>query len=170
MDSEEEFDMQDAAAESAEDDFYSGGEEDGFDSDDADVADYEFIDNDSDDSDDLISHRHQQNYTVLSEEDIRQRQDDDVTRIATVLSISKVAASILLRHYNWSVSKVHDVWFADEEKVRKAVGLLEEPVVPFPDGREMTCGICFETYPSDRLLAAACGHPFCNSCWAEWYS
>eukprot|EP00258_Populus_trichocarpa_P008998 XP_002315117.3 probable E3 ubiquitin-protein ligase ARI8 [Populus trichocarpa] len=170
MDSEDEFDMQDAAAESAEDDFYSGGEEDGFDSDDADVADYEFIDNDSDDSDDLISHRHQQNYTVLSEEDIRQRQDDDVMRIATVLSISKVAASILLRYYNWSVSKVHDEWFADEEKVRKAVGLLEEPVVPFPDGREMTCGICFETYPSDRLLAAACGHPFCNSCWAGYIS
>ncbi|KAB5538627.1 hypothetical protein DKX38_016160 [Salix brachista] len=170
MDSEEELDMQDAAAESAEDDFYSGGEEDGFDSDDADVADYEFIDNDSDDSDDLVSHRHQQNYTVLSEEDIRQRQDDDVTRIATVLSISKVAASILLRHYNWSVSKVHDEWFADEEKVRKAVGLLEEPVVPFPDGREMTCGICFETYPSDRLLAAACGHLFCNSCWAGYIS
>ncbi|XP_011014998.1 PREDICTED: probable E3 ubiquitin-protein ligase ARI8 [Populus euphratica] len=170
VDSEDEFDMQDAAAESAEDDFYSGGEEDGFDSDDADVADYEFIDNDSDDSDDLISHRHQQNYTVLSEEDIRQRQDDDVMGIATVLSISKVAAIILLRYYNWNVSKVHDEWFADEEKVRKAVGLLEKPVVPFPDGREMTCGICFETYPSDRLLAAACGHPFCNSCWAGYIS
>ncbi|KAJ6322530.1 hypothetical protein OIU77_012383 [Salix suchowensis] len=166
MESEDEFDMHDAAAESAEDDFYSGGEEDGFDSDDADVADYEFIDNDSDDSDDLISHRHQQNYTILSEGDIRQRQDDDIMRIATVLSISKVAASILLRYYNWSVSKVHDEWFVDEEKVRRAVGLLEEPAVPFPDGREMTCGICFESYPSERLRAAVCGHPFCNSCWA----
>ncbi|KAH8501286.1 hypothetical protein H0E87_016196 [Populus deltoides] len=170
MVSEDEFDMQDAAAESAEDDFYSGGEEDGFDSDDADVADYEFIDNDSDDSDDLISHRYQQNYTILSEGDIRQRQDDDIMRIATVLSISKVAASILLRYYNWSVSKVHDEWFADEEKVRRAVGLLEEPVVPFPDGREMTCGICFETYPSDRLRAVVCGHAFCNSCWAGYIS
>uniref|UniRef100_A0A6M2EJG5 RBR-type E3 ubiquitin transferase n=1 Tax=Populus davidiana TaxID=266767 RepID=A0A6M2EJG5_9ROSI len=170
MVSEDELDMQDAAAESAEDDFYSGGEEDGFDSDDADVADYEFIDNDSDDSDDLISHRYQQNYTILSEGDIRQRQDDDIMRIATVLSISKVAASILLRYYNWSVSKVHDEWFADEEKVRRAVGLLEEPVVPFPDGREMTCKICFETYPSDRLRAAVCGHPFCNSCWAGYIS
>ncbi|KAJ6690079.1 hypothetical protein OIU85_006370 [Salix viminalis] len=166
MESEDEFDMHDAAAESAEDDFYSGGEEDGFDSDDADVADYEFIDNDSDDSDDLISHRHQQNYTILSEGDIRQRQDDDIMRIATVLSISKVAASILLRYYNWSVSKVHDEWFVDEEKVRRAVGLLEEPAVPFPNGREMTCGICFESYPSERLRAAVCGHPFCNSCWA----
>ena len=37
---------------------------------------------------------------------------------------------------------MHDEWFADEEKVRKAVGLLEEPVVPFPDGREV-CSLCF---------------------------
>ncbi|CAN1262153.1 Probable E3 ubiquitin-protein ligase ARI8 [Linum perenne] len=167
MESEDEFDMLDAA-ESAEDDFYSGGD-DGFDSDDADVADYEFMGNDSDDSDDLISHRHQQNYTILNEADIRRRQDDDVARIATVLSISKVAASILLRYYNWSVSKVHDAWFADEGEVRKAVGLLEETAVPFPDGREqMTCGICFESYPCDKLHAAACGHPFCKSCWAGY--
>ncbi|KDP26913.1 hypothetical protein JCGZ_18071 [Jatropha curcas] len=169
MESEDEFDMQDAAADSADDDFYSGGD-DAFDSDDADVADYEFIDNDSDDSDDLISHRHQQNYTILSEADIHQRQEDDIMRISTVLSISKVSASILLRYYNWSVSKVHDEWFADEEKVRRAVGLLEKPVVEFPDGREMTCGICFETYPCDTLHAAACGHPFCNTCWQGYIS
>ena len=37
-----------------------------------------------------------------------------------------------------SISKVHDEWFADEEKVRRSVGLLEKPVVPFPDGREVS--------------------------------
>lgn len=37
-----------------------------------------------------------------------------------------------------SVSKVHDEWFADEEKVRRSVGLLEKPVVPFRDGREVS--------------------------------
>lgn len=100
-----------------------------------------------------------------------------------------------------SVSKVNDEWFADEEKVRKAVGLLEEPM-PLPDGREvgksnsmnsehlcslpmisqlavlslylillknlnlqLTCGICFENYPRDNMAAAACGHPFCVTCW-----
>lgn len=64
MESEDEFDMQDANESAEDDDFYSGGEDDAapsyaYDSDDADVADYEFIDNDSDDSDDLVSHRHQ---------------------------------------------------------------------------------------------------------------
>ncbi|KAJ4721664.1 RBR-type E3 ubiquitin transferase [Melia azedarach] len=175
MESEDEFDMQDANESAEDDDFYSGGEDDAapsyaYDSDDADVADYEFIDNDSDDSDDLVSHRHQLNYTVLSEVDIRQRQEEDINRISTVLSISKVSASVLLRFYNWSVSKVHDEWFADEERVRKTVGLLEKPVVKFPDGDEMTCGICFETCPCDRLKTAACGHPFCSTCWTGYIS
>lgn len=70
MESEDDFDMHDANNESGEDDFYSGGEDDAgamavYDDSDADVADYEFIDNDSDDSDDLISHRHQVNCLIL---------------------------------------------------------------------------------------------------------
>ncbi|KAL5769551.1 hypothetical protein ACOSP7_013705 [Xanthoceras sorbifolium] len=89
-------------------------------------------------------------------------------RVSSVLSISKVSATILLRFYNWSVGKVHDEWFADEENVRKAVGLLDKPVVQFPDAKEVTCWICFETYPCDRLHTAACGHPFCNICWAGY--
>ncbi|KAK3229120.1 hypothetical protein Dsin_001001 [Dipteronia sinensis] len=175
MESEDDFDMQDANESAEDDDFYSGGDDGddagpayAFDSDGADDADdYEFIDNDTDDSDDLASHR-QQNFSILSEADIRQRQEEDIIRISSVLSISKVSATVLLRFYNWSVSKVHDEWFADEENVRKAVGLLDKPAVQFPDAKELTCGICFETYPWDRLHAAACGHPFCNICWAGY--
>ncbi|XP_071921962.1 probable E3 ubiquitin-protein ligase ARI8 [Coffea arabica] len=159
MDSEGAMLMHDA--ESLDDDFYSGD-----DSDDADVIMYyDFMDNDSDDSDELPSHhRFQPNYTVLTEADICQRQEENITQISTVLSISRIDASILLRHYNWSVSKVNDEWFADEERVRRIVGLLEDPI-PLPDAKELTCGICFETYPSDRMSSAACGHPFCVECW-----
>ncbi|KAL4325760.1 hypothetical protein GQ457_11G005850 [Hibiscus cannabinus] len=172
MESEDEFYMNDAN-ESGEDDFYSDGDDDAgamatYYGSDADDTGYEFIDQDSDDSVDFASHSHQQNYTVLSEVDIRQHQEDDITRISTVLSISKVEASILLRHYNWNISKVHDEWFADEEKVRMSVGLLDKRVVPFPVGSGITCGICFDTYPCDLLHAAACGHPFCNSCWSGY--
>lgn len=153
-------------SESLDDDFYSG--ETAMDSDDGD-NDFEFIDNDSDDSDDFVSHRVQQNYTILSEADINQRQEDDIMKISTVLSISKVAAGILLRHYNWSVSKVNDEWFADEEKVRRAVGLLEKPF-PIINAKEVTCGICFEPYYRDGMSAAACGHPFCVTCWQGYIS
>ncbi|KNA05953.1 hypothetical protein SOVF_185600 isoform B [Spinacia oleracea] len=165
MDSED--DMHDANDVESLEDFYSG--DTAIDSDDAADGDYEFIDNDSEDEyDDFTSHRNQQNYTILSEADIRQWQENDILKISTVLSISKIEASILLRHYSWSVSKVNDEWFADEEKVRNTVGLLERPVVEFPNAREMTCGICFEDFPSDMMSTVACGHPFCNTCWAGY--
>ncbi|XP_010528636.1 PREDICTED: probable E3 ubiquitin-protein ligase ARI8 [Tarenaya hassleriana] len=159
----------------ADEDFYSGSDfadndSDYADSDSVDVADYEFIENDADDSDDLIFRRHQQNYTILSEADIRQRQEDDISKIATVLSISRISSVILLRHYNWCVSKVHDEWFADEEKVREAVGLSEKLIVDFPVAGERTCGICFEDFLCDKLHAAACGHPFCDTCWEGYIS
>ncbi|KAF7133490.1 hypothetical protein RHSIM_Rhsim09G0029200 [Rhododendron simsii] len=172
MDSED--DMHDANdAESMDDDYYSGDtaveySEDDDDGDDD--GDYEF-DNDSVDSDDVsTSRRQQKNYIALKEADIRQHQENEITTISTVLSISRVDASILLRHYHWSVSNVHEVWFADEDRVRKAVGLLERPVVRFPNAKELTCGICFESFPLDRISSAACGHPFCNLCWRAYMS
>ncbi|XP_041024456.1 probable E3 ubiquitin-protein ligase ARI7 [Juglans microcarpa x Juglans regia] len=182
MDSEE--DMHDANdIESPDDGFYSGEAEytpleyfcsdyynydDDDDADDDEDANFDFVEDDADDSADIISRRLEQNYTILKESDIRQHQEDDITRVSTVLSISRVASSILLRHFNWSVSNIHDAWFADEERVRKTVGLLEEPVFQFPNARELACGICFETFPRDGIKSAACGHPFCTVCWTGY--
>lgn len=165
MDSED--DMHDAN-DSADDDFYSGGEAGLAASDDGD-ADYDFADHDSDDSAELLSHRQQQSYCILSEAGIKQRQGDDINRVSTVLSISKSEACALLRSYNWSVSKVHDEWFADEERVRKVVGFPEKRI-EMPSDRELTCGICFESCPHASMSAAACGHPFCSACWGGYIS
>ncbi|CAD5166996.1 unnamed protein product [Musa acuminata subsp. malaccensis] len=165
MDSDE--DMHDAVdLESVDDDFYSG--ETGMDGEDG-GADYNFVDHVLDDSEDITSRRQQQNCIILSETDIRQLQEEDINRVSTVLSIPRYAACILLRHCNWSISRVHDEWFADEEHVRKAVGLLET-VVKMRNGRELNCGICFDNYPRDMMSSASCGHPFCGACWRGYIS
>jgi hypothetical protein len=31
--------------------------------------------------------------------------------------------------------------------------------------QQVTCGICFESCPRGSMSAAACGHPFCSTCW-----
>jgi ariadne-1 len=160
----------------SEDDMHDANDTDIYDSegyameeDDDDEEDYGFVENASDDDSEentSISRRPQSNYTILSEEDILQRQEEAITAISTVLSISRVDAGILLRHFKWSVSKVNDEWFADEEKVRRDVGLLEKPVVEVrPYEKELICGICFDYYLRSRMKAAACGHHFCNVCW-----
>ncbi|KAF7132220.1 hypothetical protein RHSIM_Rhsim09G0029900 [Rhododendron simsii] len=151
MDSEEDDYSGDTAVE------YSKDDGDGYDD-----GDY--------DSDNASSSRRQQNYIALKEADIRERQENEITTVSTVLSVSRADASILLRHYHWSASNVHEVWFADEDGVRKAVGLLESPVVRFPNAKELTCGICFESSPLDGISSAACGHPFCDECWRAYMS
>lgn len=106
------------------------------------------------------------NYTILTEASIRKHQEEDMTEICNVLPISRSHASILLCHYKWNACEVLDSWFADEEIVRKAVGLLEKPIVdPMPNARELTCGICLEIYPLVSMNTAGCGHQFCTDCW-----
>eukprot|EP00850_Spirogloea_muscicola_P007257 SM000036S13301 [mRNA] locus=s36:396602:401301:- [translate_table: standard] len=109
----------------------------------------------------------QANYTILSEKDVLHREAEAVDSVSTVLSVSRTEAGILLRHFKWSVSRVNDEWFADEEAVRRAVGLL----CPSSDAlrersEELTCGICFESHSSDYMHAPACAtHFFCEACW-----
>ncbi|KAF3512037.1 hypothetical protein F2Q69_00001447 [Brassica cretica] len=161
---------------SGEDDFYSddykdSDNDDDDDDDDDGEPDYGFVEEEADDSAMIASHRSQKNYCVLREEDIHRHQVDDIERVSVVLSITEVEASILLRHYHWSVGKVHDEWFADEERVRNTVGILENPVVPpSDDDTELTCGICFDSYPPENIVSVSCGHPFCTTCWTGYIS
>ncbi|XP_026442988.1 probable E3 ubiquitin-protein ligase ARI8 [Papaver somniferum] len=96
-----------------------------------------------------------------------------IRQVSNTLSIARVSAIILLRHYNWDVDKAQDAWFADEEKVRKDVGLLEkQEKIELPiQNTENTikCRICLDEFARDFMSAAAtCGHLFCNLCWTQY--
>ncbi|MBA0585139.1 hypothetical protein Gorai_015927, partial [Gossypium raimondii] len=169
---ESEDDMIDDSV-SMEDDFYSGDlsycyDDDPNDNDNDyyfdDDNDYGLLeDDDDDDQDAIVSRRPQLSYTVLKEADIKQQQEDD---------ISKFSETCFPEHgwHSRSVSKVHDEWFADEGGVRQSVGLLERPAVQVSNARELTCGICFESFLRDNITSVACGHPFCLSCWRGYIS
>lgn len=43
-----------------------------------------------------------------------------------------------LEYWYRSVNNVHEAWFADEEKVRKAVGIMEKPLVKFSNSVEVS--------------------------------
>ncbi|KAL5707842.1 RBR-type E3 ubiquitin transferase [Ranunculus cassubicifolius] len=149
MDSEEEIYESDYEYEYGEEDDDTGGESDGF-------------------CEDEPGCKVEESFRVLSEEDLRLRQEEDITEICNVLSVSRDEASILLRNYNWSVTNVHEAWFADEEKVRKSVGLFEKPFCKFPDGRRLICRICFDEFKRCVMYSASCGHPFCETCWKSY--
>ncbi|KAF2322250.1 hypothetical protein P3X46_010523 [Hevea brasiliensis] len=149
------------------------------------LIDYDFYDDDDlctfgDDSDassenDYIPETddeqpEEKNYTVLKEADIKRRQEEDITEVSNVLSIPKRYACILLRRYRWTVSQALDSWFANEEEARKSAGLMgkDDEVVTSCEIRELTCHICYERHSCRKFSTAACGHPFCNSCWSRY--
>ncbi|KAJ4903383.1 putative E3 ubiquitin-protein ligase ARI10 [Raphanus sativus] len=110
-------------------------------------------------------------YVVLKEEDIHEHQRTHIEQVSTLLSINQVEAIALLLHYQWSVSKVEDEWFTDEDKVRKSVGLLKEPVVvafDLNDKVNIECGICFDLYLQKEIATVSCGHPYCKTCWTGY--
>ncbi|PON70170.1 E3 ubiquitin ligase RBR family [Parasponia andersonii] len=116
----------------------------------------------------------QQNYMILNEAEIRHRQEDDILRVSTALSEPRAAAIVLLRHFNWNISKLFDNWFDDEDRVRNEVGLFRSPIVAqFSPDCTITCGICFESYNnsmsrSSSIVWASCGHPFCRDCYGGY--
>ncbi|KAI3842385.1 hypothetical protein MKX03_031420 [Papaver bracteatum] len=125
----------------------------------------------NDDSDGPDDDHLEKIYTVLTEEDLGKRQEEDITQIFAGLSIARASATILLRHYNWEVNKALDSWFADEEKVRKNIGLLENQLIPiqYPENI-IKCRICFDEFPRYGMCATACGHLFCKLCWTKYVS
>ncbi|CAA7045543.1 unnamed protein product [Microthlaspi erraticum] len=161
-------------------------------SDEDDMLDYESGEGYSEDGDDLgydddgedSSKLSQLGYVVLKEEDIRKHQRDDIEKVSMVFSVSQAEAIALLVHHHWSVGKIEDGWFTDEERVRKMVGILKEPVVDVLSDREVSvvdllsgrevriveCGVCFESYVKTEAetAAASCGHPYCNTCWTGY--
>ncbi|KAE8670291.1 putative E3 ubiquitin-protein ligase ARI7 [Hibiscus syriacus] len=133
---------------SMEDDFDGGDYSGGYD-DDEDYDDYGGYGDDDDD----------EGQGLLEEDDA-----DDSGAVASRRP-KVISATILLHRYNWNVNQVHEEWFANEERVRKSVGLLERPAIDVSDASKFTCGICFELLPCDNFASACCGHPFCRDCW-----
>ncbi|KAJ7954537.1 RBR-type E3 ubiquitin transferase [Quillaja saponaria] len=129
------------------------------------------------DEDDSISsstsHHHvknkNNNFSFLKESDILRLQEDDISRVSSALAISPVVATILLVRFNWNVCETQDAWFSNQDTLAKSVGLLENPNLNSPIN-STTCGICFESFSFDGVNSAACGHPYCTSCWKSYIS
>ncbi|KAL7109199.1 hypothetical protein ACP275_06G160500 [Erythranthe tilingii] len=108
--------------------------------------------------------RRQKHYTILTEEIIRQIQENHISHVCSLLSVSKTLACTLLRRHNWSLTSISDNWLVVEEKLLFPQQELLNPLPPYEEKNDL-CNICFEVASSERMLSCPCGHPFCSDCW-----
>ncbi|KAK6144662.1 hypothetical protein DH2020_021482 [Rehmannia glutinosa] len=95
---------------SEEEDFhYSSGDVVGSDEDEEDDF------NNFHDSDPI--NRRKKHYKTLKQEEIKQLQQNDISTVSNVLSVSRGVACTLLCQNNWSLSSVYEKWFSDENKI-----------------------------------------------------
>ncbi|KAI3880484.1 hypothetical protein MKX03_001692 [Papaver bracteatum] len=110
-----------------------------------------------DDAHRLDGDRREKIYTVLKEKDICKLQEEDITKTSSTLLIPRV------------MLVTQDALYADEDKVRKDLGLQE--VVPIQNTENIVmCTICFDEFLRDGMCADTCGHLFGNLCWTQYVS
>ncbi|GKC01896.1 zinc finger, C6HC-type containing protein, partial [Tanacetum coccineum] len=115
----------------------------------------------------------EKSYVILKQDELDKRQQEEIQKVTSVLSISNGDACMLLLKYNWSATNVNEAWFEDEVKVRGSVGLLDvDHGVKFPknDKSEVDCGICFDSVMVKDSANCGCGHVFCKVCWEGYVS
>ena len=130
-----------------------------------------YIADDIDEDKESMDRITEKNFIVLEAEDIRKLLQDEIAKVSSILFVSREAATILLCNYNWDVDKISEEWFANEEKVRKAAGLLEHYSARDLSKKEFFCGICLENHDCCYdAVGIACGHLFCKTCWKTYIS
>ncbi|KAH9624520.1 hypothetical protein KSS87_019494 [Heliosperma pusillum] len=109
-------------------------------------------------------------YKILSFDQIRQSQEDDISNISTVLSISRAEATILLLYFKWDVRIITEKWFTGANKVRAQLRLIESPAIGLnsPTTSEITCEMCSGHVPEYLGPYVFCSHKFCTTCWQEF--
>lgn len=106
------------------------------------------------------SSRHK-NYKILKEEDIKHLQQNDISTVSAVLSVSGDLACTLLCRNNWTLSSVYDEWFAAEDA--NSASSADQDSKP-----SRICKICFRKTKRKNLDSASCRHPFCKICWKTY--
>ncbi|XP_074316175.1 putative E3 ubiquitin-protein ligase ARI10 [Silene latifolia] len=116
------------------------------------------------------SNSKEKRYTILNDVEIKRRQDEEISYVSSVLSLSISEATLLLCHYNWSTSQLNDDWFANEQQVRTKVGLINNITVNHNNhDNNYRCGICFDDeFSIDEVRSANCGHIYCKTCWRTY--
>lgn len=114
------------------------------------------------------------NYKIIKDYEIRQAQEEDIALLSSTLSLTRVAACLILHRYKWNVEHAQDAWCTNEDDARKFVGMFNNPIVEITEKEtDLVCGICFETYVCDARLKNTigfCGHSFCGDCLTSYIS
>ncbi|CAM0952961.1 unnamed protein product [Alopecurus aequalis] len=158
----------------------SDGDDDAMDADDDDYGDEDALYDDDDgdygeeeEEENVVlaeQRERKERYAVLTMDAVRARQEEHTAMVADLVALRPALAAAVLRHFKWSAAAVEERWFADEQRIRDAVGLPPCSAAGVTTNAEpLTCLICFDVHPAGSMRSAGCAaHFYCRGCWGGY--
>uniref|UniRef100_A0A0D9XGP3 RBR-type E3 ubiquitin transferase n=1 Tax=Leersia perrieri TaxID=77586 RepID=A0A0D9XGP3_9ORYZ len=105
-------------------------------------------------------------YRILTEDEVRARQDADTAKVGELFAIPVGVAAVLLHHYKWSLDELQDKLFSSSSAAAATgVSLDVDPAVSV-NAHPLVCGICFEEHAAGEMRSTGCNsHFYCLTCW-----
>ncbi|XP_047943918.1 probable E3 ubiquitin-protein ligase ARI5 [Salvia hispanica] len=97
-------------------------------------------------------------YKILTETDIKNLQESDISSVSAALSVPRGVACSLLFSNNWDLHSACDKWLS------AAVNLPPQAST----SKHVICNICFDKFQPSKMASAGCGHLFCLKCWSSY--
>lgn len=110
----------------------------------------------------------QAEYVVLSEDQLRERQQELTETTQAVLGLDAGSAAHVLRFCDWDANRAQEEWFGNAASFQEKTGLFDAPALL--TNHQVTCQICFDSFFLKSMHASMCSHYFCQACWEGYVS
>eukprot|EP01084_Bolivina_argentea_P162490 282772_1 len=93
-----------------------------------------------------------------------------VKQLAKELSLHERKCLLLLRRYEWNMTKIIDLYFIDCDKILVSAGICIHPISTNKNiGIDIIeCEICMDNVMMWDTFNLECGHLACKSCWIDY--
>jgi ariadne-1 len=136
------------------------------DSDDGDDGDYGFADFTEEKR---PSKSFEVEFQVLSDSDIRKRQEEQIQQIQSILGLSLEKSAVLLRHFKWNKEGVIDRFMEDPDALLSSVGISSDGgKSPLIQTASIMCEICCDDSGNLKTFSLSCCHRYCVDCYQQY--
>jgi ariadne-1 len=109
-------------------------------------------------------------YQVISLEELRAANRQEVAHVAGILSISTEHSLLLLKAFRWNKERLIEKYMENSEQVLQQAG-VDASQKNFPESITMTnfmCEICCTEEPKLKTISLSCGHRYCTNCYSYY--
>ncbi|KAI8051364.1 uncharacterized protein B0P05DRAFT_562427 [Gilbertella persicaria] len=109
---------------------------------------------------------HQVDYSVKTVDELAKMQTIAINHVSSLIELNKDDTLLLLGYFKWNKEKLVESYLTSSEKTLHEAGIsLSKTNI---ENDTSICDICFDQDSVSHKMSIACGHLFCQTCYAYY--